>query len=138
MFHSLSNAIQPKKAKPSATLGKPDDTTEQQKDVKHDIANFNLQPVDNFETLGDKILQELLTEFTPDNNENSNPNIPTPNNTVSTVPLTTNNATGLQPKIVNTQVNTINNPVPNMLATPQMPPMYFSHSNGAINYNFGK
>ena len=78
MFDSLSNAIQPKKHEPSATVSKPDTTY----DTKTNMPTFNIEPIDNFNTLDDAVLQELLTDFPTYNDENFNPNItagPTPN-----------------------------------------------------------
>ena len=151
MFDSLSNAILPKKSKPSSTVSKPppqnkENNTPAEKipdiqEVKQNLPNFTLTPIEEFATIDDNILSELLNdnfEIPQDANANQNNNNalvqlqnPTPN-----VPQTMEqNPTKSVPNpTINTQVNTINVPSHPMYRFPQM---YFPNSSHiTINYNY--
>ena len=143
MFTSLSNAMQPrlKKIKPKRNATStipvpPKDNNDSQnetgtdnklpdiQDVKENLPNFNLEQMENFDTIDDSVLQDLLTdEFNYDN-------ILMPSN-----PPT--NPETMPPKTINTQVNTFNIPT-QMPKMPRMPLMYFPNSTVTINYNFQK
>ena len=123
MFDSLSNAMQPKykKIRPKQTAmstmsvppnnkqdekndlenTKQDQNTLQQVpdiiDVKENLPNFNLQPLDNFDTIDDTVLQDLLSDDFSDTPNTIQNYVPPPN------PKTPQ-------KTINTQVNTFNIP----------------------------
>ena len=145
MFSSLTNAMQPrfKKIKPKstapATVSIPDNDAKTDvktdgnkenslqevpniKDIKDNLPNFQLQPMEDFETIDDNILRDLL---------NDDFNDVTANNAVTVPPQNTQIAT----PTINNQVNTINMPSQNL---PKLPIMYFPHSNVTINYNIQK
>ena len=150
MFSSLSNAMQPKfkKIKPKilatsiVTQDINDDNDDSQNntnpptpqqtvpdvnDIKENLPNFNLEPMDNFDTIDDTVLQDLLSDNFMDTNpitENIQPQAVTP-------------AVKNPPKTINTQVNTFHIPS-QMQNFPRVPAMYFPNSNVTINYNFSK
>ena len=133
MFQSLSNAMLPKKSptNPTSTIAKltnMTNTTPDIHDVKQNLPNFTLDPVD-YDTIDDSVLANLLTDFAEDaqntNSNNNNALSPEPN---SNVPVTQHK------QQFNTQV--INQNVP--FGIPRMPVMYFPNSNVTINYNFTK
>ena len=128
MFKSLTEAMEttPKRQRtlPTATVTKPQDSTH---DVKNNIPNFELQELDDFDTIDDNALQELMIEFENKSDqttrENQDLNILAPQMS----------AIARQNHQINTQVNTFN-----QMPFPRMPSMYFPNSNVTINYNFGK
>ena len=135
MFDSLSNVMQPTSKKnktPTATSAKSnnDDTqTPDILDVKQNLPNFHLDPID-YDTIDDNLLSNLLTDFTDDENSNSNNN----NNSNQAMVPHPQNTTSNPNQQFNTQV--INQNMP--FAYPNMPTMYFPNSNVTINYNFNK
>ena len=134
MFQSLSDAIEipEKKAKlpPVATAPPPQPTLQ---DVQDNLPNFNLQPLDEFDTIDDNILAELMVNFEQSENvpetQNSKPSVVVP--VMSPPPPT--HPLPLQNQEINTQFNTMN-----QFQMPRIPMMYFPHSNVTFNYNFGK
>ena len=148
MFDSLSNALLPKenskaiapKSKPSATVSKTPDIPDVM-DVKANLPTFSIESLDEFDTIDDEILANLLYDIPKDSNSNTgdkNDDQTHKTKTDALVP-TSNNVPQMahseNPKAYNTQVNTFNN-MPNM--PNKVPAMYFPHSNVTINYNFRK
>ena len=147
MFDSLSNAMLPtvKKSKhPTSTVTKAiaDGQTGQENPIDN-LATFDLDPINDFETLDDNLLANLiydnptLTKGSDKENATANINSPDaivpkmPQNMVPLAPTTTS----ANPQI-NTQVINHNVPTKNV-NFPRLPPMYFPNSNVTINYNFG-
>ena len=131
MFQTLSTAITPKAKKPKLTATVTSDTNNNP-DNKVDnmdinFPTFELQEIDEFNTIDDTILQDLLTDI-PYEQENVNPNANA---------LAVNAPTNLA-KSNNIQQNTVTNTVNNKQRYPPMPQMVFNNSNVTINYNFGK
>ena len=137
MFDSLSNAMLPKtkqkKLNPQAvaTVTNSDQNDKQLQDINLNWPNFDLQPIDDFSTIDDEELANLVydtTSLETEQKENQ-----TTNNTAVTAYKAQNEfqLQGLNILQINTQVNTIN-------TTPCMPYLYFPNSNITINYNFGK
>ena len=132
MFDSLNKALVPKKAKnPTSTVSKQqlesDKETKKTQDIEkvvQNLPNFDLEPIEDFDTIDDSILATLIynTSDQNKNNNNSNQKQLEVNPTVPPLP---------NPGILQTQVNNVSNKFP---MTPQM---YFPHSNVTINYNFG-
>ena len=121
MFDSLSTAMKPKVKKPKKNP--PKATTQRQplaKDINNTLPNFDLQQVDDMDTLDDDLLKELLSDF-PEDQANSDKNV---------VATPTQN---LQ-QTFSAQINAVTN----QHNVPQMPQMLFSNSTVTINYNFGK
>ena len=90
------------------------------------MPSFNLEPTDDFDTIDDSILANLVydSDLTNENKQNSNNQVAVPQ------PQNPQN-----PPTFNTQVNTFNQ----NLAFEQfqrLPQMYFPHSSVTINYNF--
>ena len=148
MFDLLSNAMNPNKipcneTAPSTANSTPAkqqdiDTIPDLLDVKHNLPNFNLDPIDNFDTIDDNLLAELVhgnslttTDQQDQNKITKKPTIQE-NAVVSevTVPMQSVKQTPAQ---YNTQVINDNMPMHNF---PCIPSMYFPHSNVTINYNF--
>ena len=142
MFNSLSNAMQPRfkkikpKPSPSSTVAKPPEPTPQTPDnqqnipqlldVKENLPSFELMPLGALDTIDDAVLADLLNddfEF-----GDSTTGTKTDQNDPKQQQIVAN-------PTINTQVNTINVPMPNM---PNIPMMYFPNSSVTINYNFGK
>ena len=97
-------------------------------DVKQNLPNFNLDPID-YNTIDNTVLANLLTDF-PENCQNTNNN-----NNIALIPQNTNQVPVTQSnQQFNTQV--INQHVP--FGYPRLPAMYFPYSNVTINYNFTK
>ena len=151
MFQSLTNALLPKssnaiiapKSNPTATVSKPPDISDIL-DVKANLPTFNLQPIEDFSTIDDDILANLVYDISTENDTNQTNDKDDQNKTVALA--STNNVPQVNPQQIapqtvqtnqssqyHTQVNTFNNP-PNT----RLPQMYFPHSNVTINYNFGK
>ena len=137
MSETLTNALQPKhhKLPPSSTV-----TTEKndEKDVQNfmsNLPNFDIQEVDDFDTIDDSVLANLIYD-TDENSSNNNSNLQqavatVPNNPVS-MPVefqVKSNPTGNQ---ITSNVNTVTNKFP------ILPQMYFPNSTVTINYNFSK
>ena len=132
MFQSLSNAMLPaaKRARTensAETQSKPPEM----EDVKNNLPTFNLEPLDDFDTIDDSVLQELMLDFPEE--ENRDPNMP-----VSTVQVSNTTQNQQVPPVVtpqmqgiNAQFNTVNN-----TRFPRLPMMYFPNSSVTINYNF--
>ena len=136
MFQSLSNKIQPKpkKAKTATVTSsnppEPNENAIAPVNTEMLNMNFDLQPIDDFDTIDDEALAKLVY------------NLPTDNNNAKTQPTGAMSQFGQQQDLnlpvqpqINTQVITQN--VQNQYL-PRIPPMYFPHSNVTINYNFGK
>ena len=128
MFHSLTNALTPQAKKPkfntispktAATAPNPD---QQLPPDMSNLPNFDLQPINDLETIDDDLLLQILKQ-TEDKEERKTQ---TDQETALAI------ATG-QNVTNNTQV--INQTMPNL---PRLPPMYFPNSNVTINYNFSK
>ena len=142
MFDSLSDAIKPKspkipKIKPSATVTKQDDmpTPNPNFDINFDLpkdlvdlADGTLQEIDDFNTIDDEALAQLMSDH---DNANTNNNNSFKSDTTNVTVAVTNSKT---------QVNNINQNAPqtNIQCTPKMPYMFFLNSNVTINYNVGK
>ena len=142
MFDSLSDAIKPKspkipKIKPSATVTKQDDmpTPNPNFDINFDLpkdlvdlADGTLQEIDDFNTIDDEALAQLMSDH---DNANTNNNNSFKSDTTNVTVALTNSKT---------QVNNINQNAPqtNIQCTPKMPYMFFLNSNVTINYNVGK
>ena len=129
MFDSLTNAMQPKnkKCKPS---GQPALANIDINDIKHNLPTFDLEVIDDFETIDDTLLVDILNEtIDKHNNENSNNN----NNQ-----LLTSAPPPIVPQINTQVINNNNNAVTKTPPSYRVPQMYFPHSNVTINYNFGK
>ena len=121
MFQSLTNAMQPKNKKQKSSTPAPANINID--DVKENLPTFDLDPIEDFETIDDNLLVDLLNQTVENENTNSNNN----NNQQL--------ASAVVPQI-NTQV--INNNSSGLPPNFRIPPMYFPHSNVTINYNFGK
>ena len=140
MCDSLSNAILPKhikKASPTCTVSvNPDTNTIDINDVTQNLPTFDLELMENFDTMDDSELVNLIYETEQqDQNENKTDNNDKQIVTVldPKVPNRQNIAIPLQAKNQN-QINTQN--VTNKY--PILPQMYFPNSSVTINYNFGK
>ena len=144
MFDTLKSALNPKAKKvKSSTVSSPDNVTDLA-DVKENLPHFNLEPVDQFETINDEELQKIIQEadkiidnlVTTKTDENSKPKNQS-EGTVQQQPLQPNqniNRTPVpQQNIVNT-VSTVNNVV--RPPFPAQNPMYFPNSSVTINYNY--
>ena len=135
MFQTLSSALTPKAKKPKITATVTSDT-DSKTDSKLDnidinFPTFQLEEMDQFDTLDDAILQDLLSDM-PYETENINPNV---NALAVQNPI---NSPVNPPKTKNIQQNTVTNTVNNQNRYPRMPQMVFNNSNITINYNFGK
>ena len=137
MFDSLNQALGHKHRKienksPAATVSVPLPTNEIQiNDIKENLPNFNIVPFDDFQTIDDAELAniildaEQLTGTSPQTTKQTDAQL-VPTNTVPQLPASTTSN-------FQTTLNTINNnPIP------RVPYMYFPHSNVTINYNFPK
>ena len=140
MCESLSNAIKPKKQKPTCTVSVNQETTT---DVANSLPTFSLELMENFNTIDDAELLKILYETEQkeqEKNKQGDKDVKalqvaknsTPNN-VMPVPMQITNP--LQQQNQNT-VNTLNTSVTNKY--PMLPLMYFPNSSVTINYNFGK
>ena len=100
-------------------------------DINLNWPNFDLQPIDDFSTIDDDELANLVYDMTSLETEQKENQ--TMNNTAVTAYKAQNEVQLQGPNIpqINTQVNTIN-------TTPHMSYLYFPNSNVTINYNFGK
>ena len=120
MFDSLANKIQtnPKKIK-TVTVSKPTEN----KDLP---PTFDIEPIDDFDTIDNKVLRDLLLDpnamMTDDSNQNFNNN----NDSIAVSQANNPNQT------INRQINTVNQPIN------RFPHMYFPNSNVTINYNIIK
>ena len=82
MFDSLTNAMNPsknKKAKVTSAAGAQDMNIQ---DVKSNLPNFDLQEIDNFDTIDDSLLIQLMEDHDKENtndNANNNNNVQAPN-----------------------------------------------------------
>ena len=129
MFQSLSKAMDttPKRQRsiPSEAPSKPPEIN----NIVNDLPNFELNALEDLDTIDDKILQEIMIEFEANSNkqnsENKNPNV--------VAPLVPTCNTQVNQQQIDTQINTIN-----QMPLQRMPAMYFPNSNVTINYNFGK
>ena len=133
MFDTLMNAMIPHKKEKSdatATISTPPQNDLTIRDVKENLPNFNLEPIEHFDTIDDAFLSNIILDAECLN--------PTGNNSVNSVSanaqitIPTTNVPFNLPNI-HTQVNTINN-----MQIPNIPQMYFPHSKVTINYNFSK
>ena len=136
MFDSLTNALQPKakKIKPSAsasiaTPNKQNNDVDIM-DVKENLPTFEIQPIDQFDTIDDSVLSEILLD--------ADKLLPQYNNTVAVNQNSNNNALTSPPQAnIQTQVNTINNhshpQVP--FNFQRIPQLYFPNSTVTINYS---
>ena len=140
MFECLSNAMLPtpkkQKSKPTSTVTSDENSVPQ--DV-HDVANklptFDLEPIDDFDTIDDTTLANLIYDI-PQTTENVDQQIDKKINTMplQVVPQNLQTAQQLpQPPTQNIQSHfSVNNQ-----KYPILPQMYFPNSNVTINYNFG-
>ena len=97
-------------------------------DIKENLPNFELAEIDNFDTIDDNLLLQLMDQHDKQNtNDNSN------NNNNNYQP---ENALVGQPNVP--QIPQINTQVINQNVPPQycIPAMYFPNSNVTINCNF--
>ena len=138
MFQSLSNVmdIQPKcvKRQASSTVAVPPKIPKLQ-DVKENLPNFDLQELEDYDTIDDAVLADLILDFPTESNAAPSA---LQKNTGSTSMMI--NATAPATMVhsnqnhqINTQFNTIN-----QIPFGRIPPMYFPNSNVTISYNFGK
>ena len=137
MFESLSDAMIPQskkqKVKPSATVSVPPDV----KELKENLPNMNIEEIDDFDTIDDSVLADLMLDF-PTENQNEaitsrNSKVQDTQNNTSVVPTTTPNQNQKHHfQEINTQFNTFNQ----QRMMPSLPQMYFPNSNVTINYNF--
>ena len=136
MFQSLSEAMTPtnkrRKLPTAATASKPEEI----KEVAQNLPTFQIEPIDDFNTIDDHVLADLMLDFplepvqTPQaEQENRNPNINAPTNDELAVTKDPRQPQKLQE--INTQFNTFN-----QNRIPAMPQMYFPNSHVTINYNF--
>ena len=137
----MSDAIKPKspkirKTQPSASVTKPTDepTVSPNFDMNFhlpkdllDLADSTFQEIDDFGTIDDKTLSDLIYNTDDKNSNNNNSKVDTTNVTLAV----TNSKT---------QVNNINQNTPQNITqhARKMPYMFFQNSNVTINYNFGK
>ena len=144
MSDSLSDAILPKKKKiePTCTVSlNPDQDV---KDVILNLPSFDIVPVDDYDTIDDKILSELVYQAEKDYqdsktlNQNNNNNCDKTENETAQV-AANSLALPVQPQVPEfiQQSNTQNTKITNN-KFPILPQMYFPNSNVTINYNFGK
>ena len=129
MFNSLTEAMTPKSKTPK--LSKAKEPAEMSViDVKQNLPNFELQEIDDFETIDDTLLAQILDDHDKQNTKNSENS----NNNNNQVAAGSSNTHQIQQ---NSQFNTqvFNQNVP---ASFRFPGMYFPNSNVTINYNFGK
>ena len=132
MFNSLTNAMNPskkQKIKPSSAIGKgPTD----EHLLNFNLPNFQLEELDQYDTIDDKVLMEIMEEH---DKENTTTDTNTNNYDVQTA-----NALISKPQVA--PMSQINKQVINQQVPPQhpfhMPSMYFPNSNVTINYNFSK
>ena len=92
------------------------------------LPEFELKELDNFQTIDDTLLAQILDKHEKENNTktlNSNSN----NNLMEAGVMVH------PPMQKNSQINT---QVINQNMPPNFPTMYFPNSNVTINYNFGK
>ena len=138
MFQTLSSAMLPKVKKQKLTATVTTKTDEQKTpNFKLDIPNIDLEPIEDYNTIDDNLLQELLTDM-PMETENRDPNI---QNAVVAQSKNITPANLQNGQNFNTQINTVNNQmqmpvIPNSI--PPMANMSFTNSTVTINYNFGK
>ena len=128
MFESLSKAIlPPKQPKPSHTVTETN-TELTIENVQQNLPQFDLQPLEDYDTIDDETLANLIYD-----NPLENALSDMTNKNVVAVP------DGKSPQIptqINNQVITNNN-LPHQ-PFGRMPTMYFPNSSVTINYNFGK
>ena len=130
MFDSLSNAMlpkckKPKKSNPTSTVTKQQDNL-QVKDVKENLPNFDLQQIDDFNTIDDSVLAEIILDA---ETLTANSDVTDKDTTGKTLVAPTQNVQNIQ-----AQFNSITNNSP----YPRMPALYFPNPNVTINCNFGK
>ena len=142
MFQYLSDSINPQqniKKQKSATISinpdnKHSDTTLTTQNLDQgtilDLPNMQLQEINNFDTIDDDLLANMLYK-TEKENCDQNKQIQGP--TTDIVDSGTKNQINFN--TVNNNPISLQQNVPNM---PKLPPMYFPHSNVTINYNFQK
>ena len=137
MFASLSNALTPKSKQPKIAhaLTNPQKGDENKEnptinDIKQNLPNFNLQPIDDFDTIDDSILANLVYHNYLLRPENINTNY---NN--QGVASALSPQTAQTPQTINTQVNTINQSIP-MQHFSCLSQMQFNNSSVTINYNY--
>ena len=148
MFDSLSSAIQ-LKPKPSATstMATNPPVDPDIKQLTENLPAFDIQPLEDFETIDDSIFANLMYDMPK---ENSNPNTNNNNSNIQTptvTPTNTNIVTQYnrpqpqpQPQPQQQMTPQFNTQVinQNMQNLPRFPAMYFPNSNVTINYQFGK
>ena len=130
MFDSLTDAMLPKEKKIKHQSNKSPAEFDIV-DVKQNLPNFDLQEIDDFETINDTLLAQILDEQDKENPNNNTDNSNNNNNQIQ--PSVPKQVPMQQNSQFNTQVINQNIP-PNF----RLPAMYFPHSNVTINYNFGK
>ena len=146
MCDSLSNAIKPKKSKitsATCTVSVNPEHDMTPNDIVASLPTFNLEVMDNFDTIDDaelvKILyeteqKELLNTKQTDTDENAlqvaqKPSVNQPTSSTIAMPS----------PLKQQNLNQINNPNSNITNKfPILPQMYFPNSSVTINYNFGK
>ena len=135
MFDSLSNALvsKGKKAKTCDVTETTQDQDKENPDIKDVINNlptFDIQPMDDFDTIDDNLLGDLIYETSTQDAQpkaTGDKNLPT---TVSLQEVPQNINQNVQQNQVQNKFTFKNQNFP-------VPPMYFPHSNVTINYNFG-
>ena len=152
MFDSLSNAMNPNKIqRTDKSQAKTDDTNDPPDimDVKLNLPNFNIQEIDEFDTIDDDLLAAIVYDNTnpPTTTDIQTVTKESPLKTVTTVNHDTsvvasgnkgvinnpNQNQNPQTNQFNTQVITNNMQMRNLA---RIPAMYFPNSNVTINYNF--
>ena len=125
MFQTLTNAMHPNRQRiePPAPPSKSPKQGLSITDVKQNLPTFNLEPVDDFDTIDDDLWSNIILDaerLTSRNQTNFNPQDGAL--VTSTAPV--------QPPRIHTQVNTINNNHGiNIPQIQRIPEMYFPHSN---------
>ena len=154
MCDSLSNALLPKRQKlnqqatctvsvnPQETnTDSVDRVTENTSDVKYvanNLPSFNIDPIEDFSTIDDTILANILYETDQNVNNNNGNDTQTDTTQVATIPQTmpVPVSTSTPTKLTLNPQFTANSVTNNTF--PTLPQMYFPNSSVTINYNFGK
>ena len=82
--------------------------------IKEDLPNFNLQELDNFDTIDDEELANIILDFPKENTDNDNSKVTSTvavqkTSNTNTNPIDNNSLALAQLQNFNTQFNTINN-----------------------------
>ena len=130
MFETLTNAMIPKQKKQKMQESTTNTTTQQNitvQEVKENLPNFNLEPIEEFDTIDDTLLSSIIldAERLTSNNMNTSG--------TEVAVMSANQEVQQKTPTIGTQVNTINNHLPTQLQMQRIPQMFFPHSNVTIN-----